>query len=512
MPSIDHDLARHQIIDQRPGHYLCFPDLCRAGDGRLLLVYREADRHVARRRKLLLRHSEDGGRSWSLPRVLDAAGGHCPRLARLDGDQLVCIDDDPHRLHWSLDHGLTWADHPADGFSGHGIPDRVLELGPNTLLTAAHQHRGSHPHPAVGQPPTEPMSYLSEDRGRTWRPLSVMAHGPHLVLCEASMARLPDGRVLALLRENSHVFEPMYAVQSRDQGRTWSEPAPTPLIGHRPTLGLTRDGRLLVTYRDTGPARGVSAWLGAPEDLLDGQGFAVHGRDHGAARLTDQGLLLDGSVAGERRVLYALRSLTDPGSARAALDVEVQVLPNIPGGCGIRFGLGWFLEQGRIRAAQRGASPVPLPTDRPARLRFVYEPGQVSLWLEGRRRRTYRVPMDVSARPVLVGSPPGEGAMGRSLWTRLTLRISEPRYQREYAWEWTPAHGMPDAWVRENVLVLRREPDAVWPDFGYTGWSEVADNEFLCAYHFARGAVPGYEPGLAAHIASTRFFASDFSA
>ena len=42
------------------------------------------------------------------------------------------------------------------------------------------------------------------------------------------MVRLPDGRILALLRENSFVYEPMYAVLSADDGNTWSRPGPPP--------------------------------------------------------------------------------------------------------------------------------------------------------------------------------------------------------------------------------------------------------------------------------------------
>jgi hypothetical protein len=54
----------------------------------------------------------------------------------------------------------------------------------------------------------------------------------------------------------------MYAVLSTDGGNTWSLPRPTPLIGHRPSLGLTRTGQLLVTYRNVGPDPGTAACWG----------------------------------------------------------------------------------------------------------------------------------------------------------------------------------------------------------------------------------------------------------
>ena len=68
----------------------------------------------------------------------------------------------------------------------------------------------------------------------------------------------------------------MYAVLSEDGGATWTLPRPTPLIGHRPTLGLTRAGNLLVTYRNVGPDPGTAAWSGSVEELLTD--FTVAGR------------------------------------------------------------------------------------------------------------------------------------------------------------------------------------------------------------------------------------------
>jgi hypothetical protein len=135
-------------------------------------------------------------------------------------------------------------------------------------------HRGSQPQPRIRQAPSEQMSYLSRNQGRSWEPFSVIASEKCLVLCEASVIRLPQElvggppRLLALMRENSFVGEPMYSCLSEDGGATWSEPRPTPLIGHRPTLGWTSSDRLLVTYRDVGPDPGTKAWLGSLDAAL----------------------------------------------------------------------------------------------------------------------------------------------------------------------------------------------------------------------------------------------------
>ena len=128
------------------------------------------------------------------------------------------------------------------------MPDRVLPLDRLTFLTTGHVHRGKAARPECGQAPTEQMLYVSRNRGLSWEPLSVQSADPCLALCEASMCRLPDGRLLTIFRENSGVFEPMYVSFSYDDGLSWSEPAPTRLVGHRPTIAVTSAGKLLVTY------------------------------------------------------------------------------------------------------------------------------------------------------------------------------------------------------------------------------------------------------------------------
>ncbi|MEF2229898.1 MAG: sialidase family protein, partial [Pseudodesulfovibrio sp.] len=243
MPSLSRTAGRHAVIDRREGQYLCFPDVIRAADGRLIVAYNEADQHVTpSRRALLVAESFDQGRTWSAPRRLDTPRSHCPRLVRLGGELLIA--DASRTFHRSADNGVTWVPHPVTGIE-HDMLDRPLDLGGGALLTTGHMHRGRAAQPAIRQAPAEQMVYRSEDGGRSWYPLSVMARERNLVLCEGSMLRLPDGSIAALLRENSFVYEPMHLCLSDDEGETWSDPTPTPLIGHRPTLGLTSAGDLL---------------------------------------------------------------------------------------------------------------------------------------------------------------------------------------------------------------------------------------------------------------------------
>lgn len=517
MPSLHHRPERHVVVDRRPGHYLSFPDVALTRDGRLLCAYQQSDVHVARRRALLLAESADLGASWSPPRVLSAAAGHCPRLAVLPDGEVLLMEDHAKALHRSLDHGRHFSSHAAAGLL-HSILDRPLWLGGEQLFTTGHLHRGSHPHPFTRQASTEQMGYLSEDRGQTWKPLSVVACEKNLVLCEASVARLPDGRLLALLRENSGVFEPMYRTLSQDQGRTWSDPEPTPLLGHRPCLGLTAAGRLLVTFRNVAPDGGTAAWTG---DLADLDDFMVHGLAPrpGNPRRTAQGLVIataHGFPSRERpegdAVIYALRPITDPDRARAELTVRVKAGRGGENACGVHFGLWWRIRPDRILADRDPAPDIPLARGRFHDLRFTYRAGTVSLYVDNERRARLAAEPAAAARRILFGNAPGEGGQaGRSVWQSASLTVTEPRYGRKYAWTWDHARGLPDARARQGVLELANARLANPGDYGYSGWTELQDGRFFCVYHHADGADPDYRPGATSHIRGTWFTADDFS-
>jgi len=523
MPTL-HELAdRHVIVDKREHHYLSFPDIGVAADGRLVLVYREADQHVATRRKLLARTSRDAGRTWSAVALLNAAGGHCPRITRLSDGQLVVIDDDPPTLYWSVDNTQSWLRQPAPAFT-HGIIDRLLELDTETLLAAAQWSKGSHPHPTMGQPPIEQMIYISRNRGASFSPLCPIPAAPHLALCEASLAKLADGRIMALLRENSRVFEPMYVTYSHDLGRTWSDPWPTPLIGHRPCLGQTRSGKLLVTYRNVGPDMGTAAWLGAPDELgppkgfgerLESNGFQVHSSIHPATAATLDAEGLHIRIPEEAKNLaayYALRPLSDPAHAIATLEAEVRVFEAQANHCGLRLGFWWRVFPDRVVPERRGARPVDIPTGRSNLLRLEYGQGQVTLYVNDRKRRTYALDCEsVNSRPVVFGTVGGRpNNAGLSQWRRLRLDIREPRLLRRTSWSWTPDAGLPDSWAQRRVLELKNDCQASAGDFGYSGWVENEDGCFVCAHHHADSGSPGYRRGYSSHILVTRFFETDF--
>lgn len=509
MPSLSDSADRHVVIDRRDGEYLCFPDVV-FSDGRLIVAYNEADQHVSpTRRTVLVRCSDDLGATWGEIIRPEVKRSHCPRLNRLPDGTLHMFSSSLYH-HFSHDNGMTWDTRRMTGMT-HDMVDRLILLE-DEWLTTGHQHRGTHPQPAIRQAPAEQMIYRSDDNGENWLPISAAARERNLVLCEASMVRLPDGRLLSLMRENSFVYEPMYACLSEDDGGTWSAPIPTPLIGHRPTVGLVSDGRLLVTYRNVGPDRGSSAWLGSLDELLSD--FRVHGLHAapGNPAMTSDGLRIKNEAGTEDVVRYALRPLTDPRSARATLEADVRVDEAGPNGCGLRLGVWWRIHPDKIIPEGEDIAPIPIDPGRFNTLRLDYAAGTVTLSVNGEQRCVVKVEDDhADTRPILFGAPyPFEDNMVDATWRRVSLTTSEPHLQRDYAWSWQHTAGLPDQWVQDAVLELRNDRSAAPPDFGYTGWTELPDGSFFCAYHHGGGDDEDYEPLFTACVMGTRFSPEDF--
>jgi hypothetical protein len=509
MPTLTDKTNRHIIIDRRDGEYLCFPDII-CSNGRLIVAYNEAEQHVCpKKRDLLVRLSDDNGHTWGNIHKASEKRSHCPRLNKLADGTLHMISGSNFQ-HFSTDNGTSWDTHQMYGMP-HDMVDRIIQLD-GEWLTTGHAHRGSHPQPAIRQAPAEQMVYRSENQGENWFPVSILARERNLVLCEASMLQLPDGRILSLMRENSFVYEPMYTCLSDDDGCTWSDPKPTPLIGHRPTVGLTSDGNLLVTYRNVAPDKGTCAWLGTLDELMSD--FQVHGRHPAPLNptLTAEGLRIHNDVTDDLIVRYALRPLTDPRSATATLEAEVRVDEAGKNGCGMRLGVWWRIYPDKIIPEIKDAEAIFIEPDRFNVIRLEYADGKVTLSINDEKRITITIEADdADTRPIMFGAPyPFEKNEVDATWKRVSLATTEPHLQRNYTWTWTHTDGLPDQWMLDNILELKNDRNAAAPDFGYTGWAELPDGSFFCTYHHGGWNEEGYDPLFTSYIMGTRFTSDDF--
>jgi len=278
--------SRQAVVDREPGQYLGHPTTVLLEDGRTMLtVYPKGHGRGA----ILLKRSEDGGRTWSprLPtpknwetsletptihRVVDARG--TKRLIVFSGLH-------PIRLAVSEDDGRTWsALKPIGAFGGIVAMSSVvkLETGPGHYMALFHDDgRFFAERPAEGPRAFVVYKTVSTDGGLTWGAPEAIASHPAAHLCEPGAIRSPDGRQIAvLLRENSRRFN-SFLILSNDEGRTWSAPREVAgaLTGDRHVLRYAPDGRLFATFRDTAldtPTRGDwVGWVGTYDDLVNGR-------------------------------------------------------------------------------------------------------------------------------------------------------------------------------------------------------------------------------------------------
>lgn len=248
--------------------YECFPSLTQLKNGRVVLVYRESDSHLAKKyTRVVVRTSDDKGKTWSDRKLLIATeqtGGcltkyNCPKVQQIrDGRVLVvcdayavppgeCPEIEPHNeLFFSSDNGDTWSKPRPINVSGI-MPDEVIELENGDWLLATQ---------------SDGVQYVSRssDQGKTWGEPTILTAKRGFNLCEASIIKMPGGELVCYMRENRGLGLPIYKSLSTDGGKTWKGPFETLMdAGHRPVAHLTRSGKALITYRHQPGGAGVWA-------------------------------------------------------------------------------------------------------------------------------------------------------------------------------------------------------------------------------------------------------------
>jgi len=274
------EVARQVVVDREEGQYLGHPTTVLLEDGRtLLVVYPKGHGRGA----ILYKRSADGGKTWSerLPtpkswetsqetptihRVIDPKSG-AKRLILFSGLY-------PIRMARSEDDGKTWTQlEPIGDFGGIVAMASVVRLTDGAYRAFFHDdgrffRKGGK---ATGR--FTVYSTRSRDGGLTWEEPEVVVADPRAHFCEPGVVRSPDGRELAmLLRENSRKMR-SHVCFSRDEGATWGAPreVPAALTGDRHVGAYARDGRLLLSFRDTAPESPTQGdwvlWVGSYEDL-----------------------------------------------------------------------------------------------------------------------------------------------------------------------------------------------------------------------------------------------------
>ena len=244
--------------------------------GRLLLIYQQwyLGRHDASPSRLLGRHSDDGGRTWSAGRIVKESydpdayegGGKrigSPALLAGPGGSLLLFHDvmntrDDHRTHIcrSYDQGITWSESvPLTTALGYYVMnnDRAVRLSSGRILAPSALHGAT---PATRQH-GRAFCFYSDDDGLTWeRSVDTVDAGTEFGSHEPGVVELADGRVMMHLRTDHGC---PYRCYSADEGQTWSEPEAMSVASPRSPQTIRRipsTGDLLMIWNDApGPTR-----------------------------------------------------------------------------------------------------------------------------------------------------------------------------------------------------------------------------------------------------------------
>jgi hypothetical protein len=227
--------------------------------------------------------SDDGGLTWTrLDDKLPAnysTHQNCPSIYRL-------VDPSGKERLWvwsaalgkrggpgmpsimSEDGGRTWTEQKPLGFPCVMTFSSIVKLKDGSHLGLYHKGPDGR-----DRSPLEVLQTISGDGGLTWSEPRVVASVKGKDPCEPFVFRSPDGTELCcLMRENSHKGNSLMMF-SKDEGKTWSKPVDTPwgLSGDRHMGVLTKDGRIVVAFRDMAPkstTRGhFVAWVGTYDDI-----------------------------------------------------------------------------------------------------------------------------------------------------------------------------------------------------------------------------------------------------
>ena len=277
-------IANTRVISLRPNHYHGWPTLARRKNGELLLVCSGGrESHVCPFGQVELMRSSDGGKTWSFPRVL------------LDSP----IDDRDAGVLETAKGSLL-----VTTFTSNAYDERIIKVGAPKKWSVEKRTRWLAAHNRV--PAADRKKELgtwmirSTDGGVTWSPrydsLVNSPHGPvnlkdgrilyagknlwrektWIGVCESKddgqswqrLARIPtrkgddpknyhelhvveaaNGDLIVHIRNHNpkHNRETLQS-ESRDGGKTWSEPHNIGVWGLPSHLLRLKDGRLLMSY------------------------------------------------------------------------------------------------------------------------------------------------------------------------------------------------------------------------------------------------------------------------
>ncbi len=263
-----------------------FPGICVLPTGRWLCTCRAAPTKLGTvGQHVLLRWSDDQGRSWSQPReissppdlqgrpglfraaYLTALGGeevlatlywvdHSNPARPFFNEQTQGLLDSRIMLAWSRDAGSTWSGPRWVDTSPFNVPTPIT--GPTLALPdgrLACQFELNKPYESEEVWRHRSVLLFSADRGETWPEHTVVSADPEnrVFYWDQRPGVLPDGSILDLFwtyDNGASIYLNIQARESRDGGRTFSPLWDTGVPGQPAQPVPLQDGRIAMVYVD----------------------------------------------------------------------------------------------------------------------------------------------------------------------------------------------------------------------------------------------------------------------
>jgi hypothetical protein len=290
-------IERRQVVwlapDDDPIGHACEPRIARLADGGIALAFRTGTRRESSDGRPRLMRSDDDGATWKdLGRPFEAFGEHGwdlrgAAMAKLASGELltviVALDKSIDRPTYnpvteglipvanhvavSRDRGTTWErlDDLRGGPVAQTASQGLLVLRDGDALCTFETFKEYDE--------SGPWQYLggllrSRDGGRTWGDCVISAASdpdgdPHDTMWwDPRIARLASGELVQFVyafRHRTRTEGPVHALWSRDDGRTWTPPTPTSLLGQATYPIALDDGRLVAVRQQRAGDQAVIA-------------------------------------------------------------------------------------------------------------------------------------------------------------------------------------------------------------------------------------------------------------
>ena len=242
--------------------------------GDYLLMFPDGGHYAhqaAKHNDMLAYRSTDKGKTWKGPSIafdidynqhgfIPLTPGGTERIYAFGTQPIPVLYTREHKLNenapigyrYSDDDGHSWSEvrliRPTNDpdFKGMSVM-RMCETGEGAWILGSHESDGSYK-------PIMTRQYLlrSEDRGQTWE---VLPHARHGGWCVPQYNRMDEGRPISLGGSSVYCMirtceGHLWATRSNDDGKTWADPAPTPLVhpDAPPMLFMLSDAHTLVAF------------------------------------------------------------------------------------------------------------------------------------------------------------------------------------------------------------------------------------------------------------------------